>query len=220
MRPKPPAAGGRGGPLGKLRGGKPQRPELHRPELHRPEPHPLELRGRGLDGHGPRARPGDLVVTRWGARFLNRHFPCSTGRGGIGEKRQEGDGVTPLGRHRIEAVLHRPDRVPRTTTGQGRAILPFDGWSDDPKDPAYNRMVHRPHRFSHEALRRPDRQYDLLAVLDWNRAPPVPGKGSAIFLHVWRRPRHPTAGCIAFRRADLAFILARMGPRARVVVRG
>jgi L,D-peptidoglycan transpeptidase YkuD (ErfK/YbiS/YcfS/YnhG family) len=47
----------------------------------------------------------------------------------------------------------------------------------------------------------------------------VPGRGSAIFLHVWRRPRHPTAGCIAFARADLAFILARWTPRSRVVVR-
>lgn len=123
--------------------------------------------------------------------------------------------MTPVGRHRIEVVLHRPDRL----AGTGRGIEPRDGWSDDPKDPAYNRMVRRPHRFSHEALRRADRQYDLLAVLDWNRDPPVPGLGSAIFLHVWRRPRHPTAGCIAFRRADLDFILSRMGPRARVVVR-
>jgi L,D-peptidoglycan transpeptidase YkuD (ErfK/YbiS/YcfS/YnhG family) len=48
----------------------------------------------------------------------------------------------------------------------------------------------------------------------------VAGRGSAIFLHVWRRPRHPTAGCIAFRRADLAWILARWTPRCRVAVEG
>ena len=35
----------------------------------------------------------------------------SVGRGGIGEKRAEGDGVTPAGRHRIEAVLRRADRL-------------------------------------------------------------------------------------------------------------
>ncbi|HVL19892.1 MAG TPA: L,D-transpeptidase family protein [Amaricoccus sp.] len=162
------------------------------------------------------ARPGDLVVTRWGARLRNHWFPCAVGRGGVGVKRREGDGVTPVGRHRIEAVLHRPDRVAR----RGHAIGPGDGWSDDPADPAYNRPVRRPHRFGHEALRRADGQYDLVAVLNWNRDPPVPGRGSAVFLHVWRRPRHPTAGCIAFRCRDLAFILARLGPRARVVVRG
>ena len=53
----------------------------------------------------------DLVVGRWGARFRGRRFPCAVGRGGIGEKRAEGDGITPVGRHRIEAVLGRPDRV-------------------------------------------------------------------------------------------------------------
>ena len=51
------------------------------------------------------------MVGRWGARFRGRRFPCAVGRGGIGEKRAEGDGITPVGRHRIEAVLRRPDRV-------------------------------------------------------------------------------------------------------------
>lgn len=164
----------------------------------------------------PPARFGDLVVGRWGACFLNRRIPCAIGRGGIGQKRREGDGVTPVGRHRVEKVMHRADRI----AWPGCRIGPRDGWSDDPADPAYNRPVQRPHSFGHEALRRADRQYDLVAVLDWNRKRPVPGRGSAIFLHVWRRPRHPTAGCIAFRRQDLAFILAHLAPRARVVVRG
>jgi L,D-peptidoglycan transpeptidase YkuD (ErfK/YbiS/YcfS/YnhG family) len=160
----------------------------------------------------------DLVVGRWGARFGARHLPCAVGRGGIGHKRAEGDGVTPVGRHRIEAVLWRPDRAARPLA-RARPIRPHDGWSDDPADPAYNWPVRRPHRFGHELLRRADRQYDLVAVLDWNRAPVVAGRGSAVFLHVWRGPRRPTAGCIAFRRADLAFLLRHWSPRSRVVVR-
>jgi L,D-peptidoglycan transpeptidase YkuD (ErfK/YbiS/YcfS/YnhG family) len=171
----------------------------------------------------------DLVVGRWGARLGGRRFPCAVGRGGIGVKRAEGDGVTPVGRHRIEAVLTRADRMHNPCTRHAqricrvvdrRLIGPGDGWSDDPADPDYNRPVRRPGRYGAEALRRADRQYDLVAVLDWNRHPAVPGRGSAIFLHVWRRPRHPTAGCIAFRAADLAWILARWTPRSRVVVRG
>ena len=60
----------------------------------------------------------DLVVGRWGARFGGRRFPCAVGRGGIGAKRAEGDGVTPVGRHRIEAVLWR--RGPRLdSAGRG-----------------------------------------------------------------------------------------------------
>lgn len=149
---------------------------------------------------------------------MGRRFPCAVGRGGIGEKRREGDGVTPAGRHRIEAVLRRADRV---GVGLGAGMIgPGDGWSDDAADPAYNCPVRRPHPFGHEAMFRADRQYDLVAVLDWNRNPVVPGRGSAIFLHIWRRPRWPTAGCIAFAPRDLAFILARWTPRSRVVVTG
>ncbi len=159
---------------------------------------------------------GDLIVTRWGARFAGRSFPCAIGRGGLGDKRAEGDGITPAGRHRVETVLARPDRAWRRLGG---AISLRDGWSDDPADPAYNTRVRRPRPFGHEALRRPDPMYDLVAVLDWNRHPVVPGRGSAIFLHVWRRPRAATAGCVAFRAADLAWILARWSPRARVVIR-
>jgi L,D-peptidoglycan transpeptidase YkuD (ErfK/YbiS/YcfS/YnhG family) len=181
------------------------------------------------------ARPGDLVVGRWGARFLGRFVPCAVGRGGIGHKRAEGDGITPVGSHRIEAVLVRADRARRGQVVRGglhpapsdlgggvqrRMIGPRDGWSDDPADPAYNRLVRRPHAGGHERLRRPDPLYDLVGVLDWNRAPAVPGRGSAVFLHVWRGPRQPTAGCIAFRRRDLEWILRHWAPRRRVVVRG
>ncbi len=73
--------------------------------------------------------------------------------------------------------------------------------------------------FGCEALRRADPLYDLVGVLDFNRGPVVAGAGSAIFLHVWRKPRHPTEGCIAFARGDLVRILAGWTPRSRVVVR-
>ena len=161
-----------------------------------------------------------LVIGRWGARFGGRRFACAVGRGGIGDKRFEGDGVTPVGVHRIEIVLRRA-RSPATVAPclALRTVGPFDGWSDDPADPAYNAPVRRPHPRSHEAMFRSDRLYDLVAVLDWNRAPVTPGRGSAIFLHVWRKPRHPTAGCVAFAPQDLAWILAHWTPRSRVVVR-
>jgi L,D-peptidoglycan transpeptidase YkuD (ErfK/YbiS/YcfS/YnhG family) len=165
-----------------------------------------------------------LRVTKQGARFAGRVFPCAIGRGGIDVKRAEGDGITPLGAHRLEALLYRADR-PLGRAGAAvfrgaRPIGPRDGWSDDPADPAYNRRVRRPHARSHEALRRADPMYDLVGVLDWNRHPVTPGRGSAIFLHVWRGPRRPTAGCVAFRGPDLLWILARWTSRSRVIVTG
>jgi L,D-peptidoglycan transpeptidase YkuD (ErfK/YbiS/YcfS/YnhG family) len=168
----------------------------------------------------------DLVVGPWGARFVGHCFPCAVGRGGIGEKRAEGDGVTPAGVHRIEAVHGRMESVWKRYGNRMATrhiacgpIRPFDLWSDDPADPCYNRLVRAPHGFSHERMQRADGMYDLVAVLDWNRDPVVPGRGSAIFLHVWRKPRHPTAGCIAFARDDLAWILAHWQRDSRVVAR-
>ena len=161
-----------------------------------------------------------LVVGPWGARFRGRRLPCALGRGGVGGKRGEGDGVTPVGAHRIEAVLRRARKGGPPAPGvPARVIGPRMGWSDDPADPAYNGPVARPHVRSHEAMFRPDRLYDLVAVLDWNRAPVVPGRGSAIFLHAWRKPRHPTAGCVAFAARDLAWVLSRWTSRSRVIVR-
>ncbi len=156
-----------------------------------------------------------LRVGRWGARFGGRSFPCAIGRGRIGVKRCEGDGVTPRGIWRLTAVLARPDRVRRRHT---RAIGRRDGWSDDPRDPAYNRAIRQPHPYGHERLWRADPLYDLIGVLDVNAAC-VPGAGSALFLHVWRGPRRPTAGCVGFRIADLRFILDRWRPSSRVIIR-
>lgn len=59
-----------------------------------------------------------------------------------------------------------------------------------------------------------------MLLTDWNWPRAQPGLGSAIFLHQWRRPRHPTAGCIAFSRADLLWLAARAVPGTRLLVPG
>jgi L,D-peptidoglycan transpeptidase YkuD (ErfK/YbiS/YcfS/YnhG family) len=165
-------------------------------------------------------RPDDLVVTRWGARFLGRRFPCATGRGGIRRRKREGDGATPAGTHGFIGLLYRPDRVARAALpGWARPIGPSDLWSDDPADPDYNHLVRAPHRFGHERLRRPDPLYDIVLLTDWNWPRAVRGQGSAIFVHLWRKPRHPTAGCVAFRRADLLWIVRRLRHRSRLILR-
>ena len=160
----------------------------------------------------------DLVVTPRGLRFRGRVLPCTRGRKGLTGDKREGDGCTPKGAHRIAGMLYRPDRMRRPAKGAA-PIGPGDLWSDDPGDAAYNSWVRAPYAGSHEKLRRADPLYDLVLVTDWNLAPPVPGKGSAIFVHRWRRPGAPTAGCIALRPRDLRWIAGRLTPRSRLVVR-
>lgn len=164
-----------------------------------------------------KATPEDLVVTPRGVRFRGRIFPCTLGRNGLSGRKCEGDGCTPRGAHRIAQVLYRPDRMSEPHP-DATPIRPGDLWSDDPADPAYNSMVRVPHPFSHEMLRRPDPLYDLVLVTDWNRAPATPGRGSAIFVHRWRRPGAPTAGCVALRPRDLRWIVRRLSPRSRLIV--
>ncbi|MBM3613923.1 MAG: hypothetical protein FJX28_00350 [Alphaproteobacteria bacterium] len=165
-------------------------------------------------------KPADLVVTPMGVRFLNRMFPCSIGRGGIvpARRKREGDGGTPTGVHRIVGMLYRPDRMAQPADW-ALPIGPMDLWSDDPKDPDYNLMVRASHGFSHEKLRRADPLYDLVILTDWNWPMAVPGRGSAIFLHRWRRPGYPTAGCVAFAPQDLLWIARRITYGTRLIVR-
>lgn len=161
--------------------------------------------------------PDDLLLTPRGLFFQGRTLPCSIGRGGVSDAKREGDGATPVGVHRIVGMLYRPDRLP-SPAPWARPILPGDLWCDASNDPAYNRHVRAPYAASHEDLRRADPLYDIVMVTDWNWPDALPGKGSAIFLHQWRRPGYPTAGCIAFSRDDLIWLAGRVRPHARLIV--
>jgi len=146
-------------------------------------------------------------------RFNGREYTCVLGRAGIVPAKHEGDGGTPAGRFPLREVRYRADRVALPKTGLPVVKTnPDDGWCDDPADAAYNRLVRLPYRADAEAMWREDNAYDVLAVIGYNDAPPVPGAGSAIFLHVARAAPDgallPTAGCIALKEDDLLAVLA------------
>lgn len=171
-----------------------------------------------------RGRFEDLIVGRWGARFRGRRFACAIGRAGVTGDKREGDGATPAGAMRLVGLRYRADRVRRPlvseTLGFGiSAIGTAELWSDDPDDPAYNHLVvSRDHSYSAERLRRADRLYDIVAMTDWNWPIAKRGEGSAIFVHCWKTPRKPTAGCVAFARADLVWIMRRWRRSSRLIV--
>ena len=162
-------------------------------------------------------KSSDLVLTPMGLRFLGRRFPCTIGRGGLTHKKREGDGATPSGIHRLVGMLYRPDRIARPADW-ALPIRPGDLWSDDPGDADYNMMVRAPYAPSHERLRRADPLYDLVILTDWNWPYPVKGRGSAIFIHRWRRPGFPTEGCIGLAPEDLLWIAPRIRYETRVIV--
>ena len=54
---------------------------------------------------------------------------------------------------------------------------------------------------------RDDGAYDLVVMLGFNDAPPIAGRGSAIFLHCIADGKTSTAGCVAVARDDLISLL-------------
>lgn len=140
---------------------------------------------------------------------------CALGRSGVvpAAVKREGDGATPLGAWPMRRLFWRPDRLDRPATALPvEALIPEVGWCDDPADPLYNRPVILPYQASHERLWREDAVYDLIVELGYNDDPVVPGRGSAIFLHLARPDYAPTEGCIACAREDLLALLAAAKP--------
>ncbi|SIO48177.1 L,D-transpeptidase catalytic domain [Rhodovulum sp. ES.010] len=159
----------------------------------------------------------DLVLAPTHLRFAGRRFPRAIGRAGVTAHKREGDGATPRGTHRIVGMLYRPDRM-AAPADWAVPIGPPDLWSDDSRDANYNLMVRAPYPHSHERLRRADPLYDLVLITDWNWPRADRGRGSAIFLHQWRKPRYPTAGCVALQPDHLRWIAARLTPGSRLIV--
>lgn len=140
-------------------------------------------------------------------------FSCALGRGGLTDRKREGDGGTPVGRFPLRRLFYRPDREPAPSGGlPARPLTPDMGWCDDPAAAAdYNRMVRLPFAAGHERMWRDDGLYDLVVELGYNDAPPVVGLGSAIFLHLARPDWGPTEGCVTLAREALLAVLAAAG---------
>jgi L,D-peptidoglycan transpeptidase YkuD (ErfK/YbiS/YcfS/YnhG family) len=148
-------------------------------------------------------------------RWRGREVRCALGRTGVtpAEAKREGDGASPLGVWPIRQLFWRSDRLdPPLTALPSTALIREAGWCDAPADPFYNRLVIMPYSASHERLWREDPLYDLIVALGYNDDPVVPGRGSAIFLHVAHEDYSPTEGCIACAKGDLLGLLADAGP--------
>ncbi|MBN42148.1 MAG: hypothetical protein CL573_01515 [Alphaproteobacteria bacterium] len=151
---------------------------------------------------------------------FGQSYNCALGRAGVSADKREGDGATPVGRFAMRAIRYRADRLvcPQTVL-PANAICPEDGWCDDPSDPSYNRPVTHPHRGSAERMWRDDLLYDLLVILGHNDTPPVPGRGSAIFLHCATPELGPTEGCVALPSNILRALIPQLGHDTTIEIR-
>lgn len=159
-----------------------------------------------------RAR-GSRGLLRVGANLVE----CAIGRSGIGVKRREGDGATPIGRFAFLGWLRRMDRWRSGFAGES-GIRPLNGWCDDPGSRNYNRPVRLPSLVSAENLWREDHLYDVVGILDYNIKPRAVGRGSAVFFHLAHENLQPTAGCVALRARDMRHIQHRLAARPILVI--
>lgn len=146
-------------------------------------------------------------------------LPVALGRGGIKANKREGDGATPRGTFRPKRLWWRGERHPRPATSLPvQRIRTDDGWCEDPADRHYNRPVKVAPASGADRLARADALYDFIVEIDHNTRPRVAGRGSAVFIHVARPGFAPTAGCVALNVNALRRLLARLGPRTKIVI--
>ena len=161
-----------------------------------------------------------LIVTGGTLTFRGKTYRCATGKGGFSLDKREGDGATPLGIFPLRECLFRPDRQPQPETGlPTRPIAETDGWCDDPRSTQYNRPVQLPFAFSHEKLWRDEAVYDLIIPMGYNDENPIPGRGSAIFMHLAKPGYLGTEGCVALALPDLLQILPHLSPQSSIEIR-
>ncbi|MPZ40141.1 MAG: L,D-transpeptidase family protein [Rhizobiales bacterium] len=147
----------------------------------------------------------------------HRTIPVVLGHSGVRVNKREGDGATPAGRFRPLRLWWRADRGNRPQTSLPvRRIGPDVAWCEDPGDRRYNRPFRRSATEPGDRLWRGDHLYDLIVEIDHNTQPRVARRGSAVFLHLARPDRSPTAGCVAMSVGELRWLIARLSPKTGI----
>jgi L,D-peptidoglycan transpeptidase YkuD (ErfK/YbiS/YcfS/YnhG family) len=154
---------------------------------------------------------GRRVAGPWRARV---------GLRGLSAHHREGDGTTPVGAFTIGSTVYGIAADPGVKLRYHRLTC-GDWWDEDPRTTAYNTFQHvacgstPPFGGGSEALWQATVAYRYFAVIDYNTAR-VPGRGSAIFLHV--DTGSATNGCVSLPRPQLVQTLRWLRPGARIKI--
>lgn len=151
----------------------------------------------------------ELLERSKGAGFESiAKFPINIGKSGLGwgpgarpsgaPEKKEGDNRAPAGLFPILSAFGL-EKFSTETTLPYTVIKDSHEWVDDPAHYLYNTFVDTsvtPVTWkSSEKLKRSDQLYDLVFVVGYNTSGPIPGAGSAIFIHTERGPGIGSAGC-------------------------
>ncbi|MFP4022749.1 MAG: L,D-transpeptidase [Candidatus Paceibacterota bacterium] len=164
-------------------------------------------------------RQNTEMISKASFLFNEKEYLCSIGAAGIKKDKIEGDLSTPIGTFQLRCLFYRPDRLERPNTGlKAIATEIDDAWCDDPSDSAYNTHVKLPRKGSYENLWIEDSIYDIIIPIGYNDDPPIPGKGSAIFIHIAHKEMTPTCGCVALEIKDLIEIIKDIDQNTKIKI--
>lgn len=147
--------------------------------------------------------------------------PASVGNCGFAkvEEKHEGDGRTPVGVYTFGTFFgNKPNpgvKFPYKQTTDN------DYWVDDSESKYYNTWQTGPADgkwSSAENLGLTGHVYDYAAVINYNTEERVPGKGSAIFMHIWSGQGRGTGGCVAMAEENLLTVLKWLDPAKKPVI--
>jgi D-alanyl-D-alanine dipeptidase len=158
-------------------------------------------------------QPFAIVVGRtglgWG-RGLEPSIPAE------GPAKAEGDGKSPAGVFSIGSAFGYDHQV--TTRMPFMLLSPAIECVDDAKSTHYNQLVDgtgmRRDWSSSEHMRRDDELYHYGFKVNYN-SPATPGRGSCIFLHIWRSPSEGTVGCTAMEQANMLMLFGWLDPKKK-----
>jgi len=161
-----------------------------------------------------------IIINKSGyLKYKDFKFKCALGKAGIGNKKIEGDNVTPKGTFKIVKIYYRGDRIKKIYSKiKALKINNKMGWCDDPKSKKYNQLIKLPTKYSHEVLYRKDNIYDLILVLDYNMSPTIKNRGSAIFIHIAKKNYEKTAGCIALKKNKLKKLIKIINKKTKIII--
>lgn len=181
------------------------------------------------------------TVTRWrrsesGWVAEGRPVPARIGPSGVawgrglhppqpGLQKREGDNRAPEGVFALGSAYGDAPVLPQAVRWPYHPVGPRDLWYEDPQSPLYNSHVVVPGdapltpEQQKATMRRGDPAHALKVFVAHNASPgAIPGAGSAIFLHTWRKGgAAPTAGCTAMARENLDELVTWLDPVAKPV---
>ncbi len=148
----------------------------------------------------------------------NFKFKCCIGKNGFSHKKKEGDMTTPRGIYKLGPLYYRSDRVKKPKTNLLKKKIKINmGWCNDPKSKFYNKEIDIKKNIRCEKIFRKDSKYNYLIFIKYNYNKRIPGKGSAIFLHLTQNYK-PTAGCIAIQKKDFLIILKLINKKTKIKI--